>query len=227
MEFTYINGDEELVIMLSQRDLKNIGIKSNDLKTSSSLRNQILQEILETHEVGIYNDESSFEGSYDFNNSGQFFFILSKKGIDKSMRPGPDEILDMFEDSMDSGMYSGKAQEHGSLKKGGHQKVIFSFNGFDEVVKTAHALGHLIVDDSVDVTNKLVCYQDNYYLIFDFFIRVFDEESAKEKVKHIEDIVALINEFGYKSNVDFAIINKNSKVILAEDAIQNISKHFN
>lgn len=90
--------------------------------------------------------------------------------------------------------------------------VSYAFSDFEYLIDAAKAVRHLVQEGGV-----LYHYRSQYIL-------VIDPEEMEERDFHL--LVALLSEYGEATSVTDAVLEDYGKVIMADDAVQTLCKHF-
>ncbi|WP_102347329.1 adaptor protein MecA [Bacillus sp. Marseille-P3661] len=92
-------------------------------------------------------------------------------------------------------------------------RFLIGFHDFEDIIR----LSHSIFSDGI--TSSLYHFEGKYYLYIGFIEEQFEEEIE-------DDILCQILEYGFESRLSIHRVQEYGKLIMQEDALEQVSKHF-
>ncbi len=93
--------------------------------------------------------------------------------------------------------------------------TIVSFNEFESVIQVSHAFS----DSLVNIEQKLLHYQDKYFLYIEFSPETYDEDEQ-------ETIMSILYEFATDTQITLPVLEEYGKVIFSEDVFAQVRSFF-
>lgn len=90
--------------------------------------------------------------------------------------------------------------------------IIFFFRDLENLIQAAHRIKDLVEDGG-----KAYLYQNRYYLVF---------ENAEKEGDSYDRLIAILSEFGEASTTTKYVLGEYGKIIVEQDAVGTLCKHF-
>ncbi|GAB7386233.1 genetic competence negative regulator [Bacillaceae bacterium] len=190
-------SQDKIRIFLTSDDLRERGIEKEDM----------WRDIPKVHE--LFND--MMEQAYDelgFEVSGPVaveVFALPSQGMVVIVTRGKNEAAYDAEEIDEAEFYDFEL----ALED---EAIVYSFAQFDDLIDLAHRLKQLPVNGG-----SVYHYKDHYYFILD---------NVDWEDERLDEMIALISEYGEPALVTSYVIKEYGKAIIKEDAVKTISEHF-
>lgn len=189
-------GKDKIKIFLTLDDLSDRGIKKEDLWTDVPKVHDLFNEIMEQ----AY-EELGFELSGPV---AVEIFALPAQGMVVIVSKGKNKVW--TEDELDDDMYALEVTLEES------DSITFAFKDFEELVRASKLASQYLINGGI------LYYYQNYYVLF------FDQADVIEK--GVDDLIAILSEFGEVTSVSKAIMNEYGKIVIQENATNVLGKHF-
>lgn len=144
---------------------------------------------------------------------------LSKDGQKFEISVSDDKTIDLpVDDKIESLLDHQFQRKHKELDEPLEESMedslqfIIRFNDFEDVISLSHNV------DLHDIQNSLYLFENKYYLYVEFMDDIEEDQ--------FENMLSLLLEYGYESQLTIHRIKEYGKEIIAEEAQAVISKHF-
>lgn len=189
-------GKDKIKIFLTFDDLKDRGIKKEDLWTDVPKVHDLFDDIMEE----AY-EELGFELSGPV---AVEVFALPAQGMVVIVSKGKNKAWD--EQGLDNDLYALEVTLEES------DSIIFAFKDFEELINASKRV------------NSYLIYGGNLYNYKDHYILVFDQLDVLEN--SIDTLIAILSEYGEVSPISKAVLEEYGKVVIEEDATKVLMSHF-
>lgn len=189
-------GKDKIKIFLTLDDLSDRGIKKEDLWTDVPKVHDLFNEIMEQ----AY-EELGFELSGPV---AVEIFALPAQGMVVIVSKGKNKVW--TEDELDDDMYALEVTLEES------DSITFAFKDFEELIRASKLASQYLINGGI------LYYYQNYYVLF------FDQADVIEN--GVDDLIAILSEFGEVTSVSKAIMSEYGKIVIQENATNVLGKHF-
>lgn len=190
-------GQDKIKIFLTFDDLKDRGIKKEDLWNDVPKVHDLFNEIMEQ----AY-EELGFELAGPV---AVEIFALPAQGMVVIVSKGKGKIWN-YDDIDDEDLYSLEVTLEES------DTIIFAFKDFEQLLSAAKRVNHYLMHGG-----RLYFYKDHYIIVFDQ-LDVID--------KAVDNFIALLSEYGEVSPISKVILEEYGKIVIDQDAIKVLVSHF-
>lgn len=189
-------GKDKIKIFLTFDDLSDRGIKKEDLWNDAPKVHDLFNEIM----------EQAYE-ELGFELSGPVaieVFALPAQGMVVIVSRGKNLNMDTEEAEDDLFALEVTLEESDS--------IIFAFKDFEELLSASKRVNSYLLYGGI-----LYSYKEHYIL-------VLDQEDVIDKA--VDNLIALLSEYGEVSPISKVILEEYAKIIIAEDATKVLLEHF-
>ncbi len=189
-------GKDKIKIFLTFDDLKDRGIKKEDLWTDVPKVHELFNEIMEQ----AY-DELGFELSGPV---AVEIFALPAQGMVVIVSKGKNKLW--HEEELEDDLFALEVTLEES------DSIIFAFKDFEELIKAVKRI------------NTYLLYGGKLYYYKQHYILAFDQEDVVDSA--VDNLIALLSEYGEVSPISKVVLEEYGKVIIEEDATKVLIEHF-
>ncbi len=189
-------GQDKIKIFLTFDDLSDRGLKKEDLWNDIPKIHDLFNEIMEQ----AY-DELGFELAGPV---AVEIFAIPAQGMVVIVSRGKNKLWD--DEGLDDDLFALEVTLEES------DSIIFAFKDFENVIDAAKRI------------NSYLIYGGTLYYYKNHYILIIDQIDVNEK--SLEDLIAMLSEYGEVSPISKAILEEYGKVVMEDDAIKVIVNHF-
>lgn len=189
-------GKDKIKIFLTLDDLSDRGLKKEDLWNDVPKVHDLFNEIMEQ----AY-EELGFELKGPV---AVEIFALPSQGMVVIVSKGKSKIW--IDEDLDDDLYELEVTLEES------DSIIFAFKDFEELLRASKQ-----INSSIVLGGKLYYYQNHYIILF---------EQSDIQDNAIDNVIAVLSEYGEVSTVSKAILEEYGKIIIDNEAIKILNLHF-
>ncbi|WP_429971333.1 adaptor protein MecA [Fructilactobacillus sp. Tb1] len=226
------SNENTIKVWVTSQDLKERNINLLDLmEDKSKVQNffySILEEVDDNHDFQN-NDLVSFQIMPE---SDGFQMIISKdndvvsKLTEANVNFMNEDTKNKFDEIKEKNRPIDEFDEKNLVRT-----VPVYFEDFEKVIDAINSIENVPELPGMRITSSLYKAQNSYYVIFKFSLLPDGINAGYEEVKNrlnlIDNQLALIYEYGHLSAIHVDEIEKNTKLIIKDSAINTIRNYFN